>query len=287
VPLSHIRNRGRHTRAARERPVPRARRAHTEGLPVTRWVKTLIIACIVVFFLQQTVPGLTDALLLVPAYALQRPWTLVTYMFLHAGFMHIFFNLLVLYFFGPRVEQRMGSERFIALYLISGVAGALLSFMTPHAGVLGASGAIYGVELAFAYFWPRDQIYIWGVLPIEARWLVVITVAMQLFFIRQGGGGVAYFAHLGGFAGAFVYLKWLERNRGARKFKAATAPRVVDPRLENWRRVDPARVHEVNRDELNRILDKVSAQGLPSLTADERRFLASFVPPDDRVPPPT
>ena len=254
---------------------------------MTRWVKTLIIACIVVFFLQQTVYGLTSALEFVPVLVFRRPWTLVTYMFLHAGFAHIFFNLLVLFFFGPRVEQRLGSDRFIALYLISGITGALFSFMTPTAAIIGASGAIYGVELAFAYFWPRDQIYIWGILPLEARWLVVITVLMQLFFIRQGGGGVAYFAHLGGFAGAFLYLKWLGRNRGARKFQAATAPRAVDPRLNNWRRVDPAQVHEVNRDELNRILDKVSAQGLSSLTNDERRFLASFVPPDDRVPPPT
>ncbi len=254
---------------------------------MTRWVKTLIIACVVVFFLQQTVPGLTDALLFVPAYVLRRPWTLVTYMFLHAGLSHIFFNLIALFFFGPRVEQRLGSERFIALYLVSGITGALLSFMTPFAGVLGASGAIYGVMLAFAYFWPRDQIYIWGVLPIEARWLVIILTVITLWSASRGGGGIAYFAHLGGFAGAFVYLKWLERNRGSRKFKAATAPRVVDPRLENWRRVDASRVHEVNRDELNRILDKVSAKGLASLTADERRFLASFVPPDDRVSPPT
>lgn len=254
---------------------------------MTRWVKTLIIACVIVFFLQATVPGLTGALLFVPALVLQRPWTLVTYMFLHAGFMHIFFNLLVLYFFGPRVEQRLGSERFITLYLVSGIAGALLSFMTPHAGVLGASGAIYGVMLAFAYFWPRDQIYIWGVLPIEARWLVIITTVITFWMAGRGGGGIAYFAHLGGFAGAFLYLKWLERNRGSRKFQAATAPRVVDPRLEKWRSVDPTRVHELNRDELNRVLDKVSAKGLGSLTADERRFLASFVPPDDRVPPPT
>lgn len=254
---------------------------------MTRWVKTIIIACIIVFFLQQTVPGLELALALIPRFVLQRPWTPITYMFVHGGFTHIFFNLLVLYFFGPRVEQRLGSERFIALYLIAGITGALFSFMTPSAAIIGASGAIYGVEMAYAYFWPRDQIYIWGVLPIEARWLVLITVGMQLFFIRQGGGGVAYFAHLGGFAGAFLYLKWLERNRGSRKFQAATAPRPVDPRLNNWRSVDPSRVHEVNRDELNRILDKVGAKGLASLTADERRFLASFVPPDDRVPPPT
>lgn len=252
---------------------------------MTRWVKAIIIACILVFFLQQTVAGLTDTLELIPALVLVRPWTLVTYMFLHAGFMHIFFNLLVLYFFGPRVEQRLGSDRFLVLYLISGIAGAVLSFMTPGARIVGASGAIYGVMLAFAWFWPRDQIYIWGILPIEARWLVILTTAFTLWSASRGGSGIAYFAHLGGFAGAFLYLKWLERNRGARKFKTAAVPRVTDPKLNNWRRVDPTSVHEVNRDELNRVLDKVSAKGLASLTADERRFLASFVPPDDRIPP--
>src|SRR4029079_11028565 len=100
-----------------------------------------------------------------------RPWTLVTYMFLHAGLGHIFWNMLGLYFFGPRVESRMGSQRFITLYFVSGIVGALFSVvLAPRFAVLGASGAVLGVLMAFARFWPRERLYIWGVLPIDARW---------------------------------------------------------------------------------------------------------------------
>ncbi len=251
---------------------------------MTPWTLRLILANVAVFFLQQTVPGVTGMLMFVPALVLVRPWTIVAYMFLHGGLGHIFFNMLALFFFGPRVEARLGEGRFLWLYFLSGIAGALLSFAFAFdAPIIGASGAVFGVMLAFAYFWPRDHIYIWGVLPIEARWLVVITTVLALWSgIGGSRGGVADFAHLGGFAGAFLYLKWLERTRGDRRFKRAVQPRVEDRSLANWRKVNPQAVHEINREELNRILDKINARGLASLTAEERRFLSSFVPADDR-----
>jgi len=131
---------------------------------VTPWVQRFLIANVLIFFVQQTMPGLDRSLVLVPALLLARPWTLVTYMFLHAGFTHILFNMLGLYFFGPRVEQRIGSSRFFALYMISGITGGLLSFYTPMVSIVGASGAIFGVLLAYARFWPRDQMLIWGII---------------------------------------------------------------------------------------------------------------------------
>jgi membrane associated rhomboid family serine protease len=257
---------------------------------VTPWVQRLLIANVVMFFLQQVMPGVTGALLLVPAAVLMRPWTLVTYMFLHQGLMHILFNMLALYFFGPRVEQRIGSERFFALYFISGITGGVLSyFFTPLAPILGASGAVYGVLLAYARFWPRDQIYIWGILPVEVRWLVIFYTALSLWGGFSGGSGVAHFAHLGGFAGAYLYLLFIERHQGAKRFRrTATAPAPAkDAVLGNWRNVDRKNVHAVNKDEVDRILDKISATGLNSLTPQERTFLSNFVPPDDRKPPPS
>jgi membrane associated rhomboid family serine protease len=251
---------------------------------VTPWVQRLLIANVLMFFLQQTVPVVDQALVLYPAAILARPWTLVTYMFLHGGVMHLLFNMLTLYVMGPRVEQRLGSNRFISLYMISGISGALLSFaFARHSYIVGASGAIYGVLLAFARFWPRDQFLIWGIVPVEARWLVVGYTLISLF---QLGAGVAHFAHLGGFVGAFLYLSYLESNQGARRFKRqATAPTpVVDSSVQNWRNVDRAGIHAVNKDEVNRILDKISATGLGSLTPQERVFLSNFVPPDDRKP---
>ena len=253
---------------------------------MTRWVQRLLIANIGMFFLQQTLPGVTSALMFAPGYALVRPWTIITYMFLHGSFMHIFLNMLGLYFFGPRVEQRLGSERFIWLYFISGVTGALLSLFLSPASLIGASAGIFGIVLAFARFWPTDKIYIWGVLPLEARWLVIITIVMAIYSGMNGStGGVADFAHLGGYVGAYLYLLYLEQTKGSKRFRELAASAPPDRQLANWKKVNLQSVHELNRDEVNRILDKISASGLGSLTPQEKQFLSNFVPPDDRVSP--
>jgi membrane associated rhomboid family serine protease len=253
---------------------------------VTPWVQRLLIANVVMFFVQQTSPSVTPLLEFIPALVLARPWTVITYMFLHAGLSHIFFNMLGLYFFGPRVESRMGSQRFIVLYLLSGLVGALFSFfLAPGSAVIGASGAVLGVLMAFARFWPREQLMIWGIIPVEARWLVLIYAALDLWSGFGGSrGGVANFAHLGGFAGAFLYLLYLERRQGARQFQKKAIPKVSDPTLGNWRNVDRGSIHSVNKDEVDRILDKINASGIGSLTPQERQFLSNFVPPDDRKP---
>jgi membrane associated rhomboid family serine protease len=238
------------------------------------------------YFVQETT-SIEAILRFNPHLMFVRPWTVVTYVFLHGGIGHLFFNMLGLFFFGPRVEARLGSSRFITLYLISGVAGALLSkVLAPNSGVIGASGAVLGVLMAFARFWPRERIFIWGIIPIEARWLVLIYAALDILggFGGGGRGGVANFAHLGGFAGALLYLLFLERRQGARRFKQAATPKVPESALGNWKNVDRGSIHAVNREEVDRILDKINASGLASLTPQERQFLSNFVPPDDRKP---
>jgi hypothetical protein len=194
--------------------------------------------------------------------------------------------MLGLWIAGTRVESRLGSDRFVILYFVSGLTAALFGFFFAYnAAVIGASGSIFGLMMAYAYFWPRDKFLIYFVIPIEARVLVVVYTAISIFGLKSGGG-TAHYAHLGGLVGAFVYLQFLSRNAGVNKFRSiATAPPKVAPaRVLDIKRVDPSKVHEVNRDELNRILDKVSKSGLGSLTADEQRFLMNFVPPDDRPP---
>lgn len=254
---------------------------------MTPWVQRLIIANVLMFFVQQTAPAVTQQLAFVPMLALAKPWTIVTYMFLHGGLGHIFFNMLGLYFFGPRVESRLGSERFAVLYFVSGITGALLSFaFAPYAPIVGASAAIFGVMIAFARFWPRDRILIWGIVPVEARWLVILYTVYSLWSGFQGSrGGVADFAHLGGFVGGLLYLLYLERTQGAKRFqRQATATPAAESLLGNWRNVNRASIHAVNKDEVDRILDKISASGITSLTPQERLFLSNFVPPDDRKP---
>jgi hypothetical protein len=99
------------------------------------------------------------------------------------------------------------------------------------------------------------------------------------------GGNVAHFAHLGGYAGAYLYLKWLDRSKTRFRQKAVAPTRDAERRaVENWKTIDVSRVHQVNRDEVNRILDKINAQGIGALTPEERLFLSNFTPMDDRPP---
>jgi membrane associated rhomboid family serine protease len=251
---------------------------------MTRWVWRLIVANLAVFVVTLALPAVTLALALVPALIPHRPWSVFTYMFLHANFWHLFFNMLGLYFFGPRLEGRLGGRHFCGLYFASGISGALLSLFTPYAMIVGASGAVFGVLLGFARYWPRDQIWIWGIFPVEARVFVVVLTALALLGGIQGGrGGIAHFAHLGGFVGGYLYLKWMEHSSPARRFqtRAAAPQRVASAGgddLKRWDKIPREALHPVNRAELDRVLDKIKTSGVASLTGEERAFLDRFAP---------
>ncbi len=255
---------------------------------MTPWVTRILAVTVGVYALQRITPMVEALFVFVPSAVLVRPWTLVTYMLLHGSFTHILFNMLVLFFFGGRVESRLGGARFITLYLVSGVSGALFSLIfSPGAGVIGASAGTYGVMMAFAMFWPRERIYIWGILPIEARVLVVLTTAMALFSGFGGsGGGIAHFAHLGGYVGAFAYLWWLRRNSGAHRFRRrvqAVPPTARRAAGLSRDQLNLQGVHELTREEVDRILDKINREGMAALTPQELQFLSNFAPMDDRA----
>lgn len=247
----------------------------------------LVIANVAVYALQQVMPEITRWGAFVPGAAFVRPWTWVTYMFLHGGPTHLLFNMLVLFFFGSRVEARMGGTRFIQMYLVAGVTGALLYLVfSPNGGMVGASGGTFGVTLCFAAFWPRDRIYIWGVLPIEAWLLAGLTLMFAVFSGVTGSrDGVAHFAHIGGAVGAYLFLLALDRFSPSKQFRAKVAkvaPTTEKALKTNWRNVNLEGVHQLSREEVNRILDKINAEGIGSLTTEEKLFLSNFVPPDDR-----
>jgi membrane associated rhomboid family serine protease len=252
---------------------------------MTPWVRRLLVANVIVFFLTMMFPYLRYALAFIPLGIVRQPWTawsVVTYMFVHADIWHILFNMLILFFFGPRLEVRLGSGKFLALYLVSGLTAAAVSAtFSPSAAIIGASGAVFGVQLAYARYWPRDLIYIWGVLPVEARWLVIVLAAISLYAGFSGAmSGIAHFAHLGGFAGGWAYLKWIESRSPARRWKKQVQPPEEKPRnadLARWRGIDRSAVHPVNREELDRLMTKIEERGVGSLTPDERALLDRFV----------
>jgi membrane associated rhomboid family serine protease len=254
------------------------------GITLTPWVKRLLIANSVVFLLTWAF-GLERSLAFVPAEFLSRPWTVLTCMFVHANFFHLLFNMLGLLFFGPVLEDRWGSREFIKFYLLCGFAGGLFSLLFPHIGIVGASAAIYGVLVAFAMYWPDNPIYIWGIFPIKAKWLVTFMVALSVFYTVSGGqSGVAHLAHLGGAAAAFLYIRspfappewgnvYGSPKRKKRRWWSFLDRRRLKVETTPAQTKAPARPAGRQPEEIDVILDKISAGGIGSLTADERRLL--------------
>ncbi|MGH7457597.1 MAG: rhomboid family intramembrane serine protease [Longimicrobiaceae bacterium] len=253
------------------------------GFRVTPWVKRLLIANAVFFLVTWAFRGLLPYLVFTPAEILTSPWTPITYQFVHAGLLHLLINMLILFFFGPPLEERWGSGEFIKFYLVSGLGGAALSVLFPTTPILGASGAVYGVMLAYALYWPENPIYIWGVFPVKAKWWVAFLAGMSVFYLISGTAtGIAHLAHLGGFAAAYLYLK---SDWGPSPWGGSKRPRREKPSPP--RRADPlgavgassARQQRTREqeskllDDVDRILDKISSSGLDSLTESERKRL--------------
>jgi membrane associated rhomboid family serine protease len=195
-------------------------------LRLTPVVQNLIIINVVVFILQSIMPAITYYLVLwnlnMPEF---RPYQLFTYMFCHGGFGHIFFNMLMLVFFGPILEEFWGVKRFIIFYTICGIGAGLFNIlMDLFFGVgsfqqmLGASGAVYGVLTAFGIIFPNMQLSLLF-LPIsfKAKYLVMVlgSIAIYSGFRSTPGDNTAHFAHLGGIVVAIIIIQ-IWRLRGMR-----------------------------------------------------------------------
>ncbi len=225
-----------------------------------------------------------------PTKVLTRPWGAVTYMFLHGDVWHLLMNMVVLFFFGPPLESRLGSGEFLKYYLLCGLGGVALSFFfAGGAPIIGASAAIYGVMLAFAWYWPNAPIYVWGIFPIKAKWLVSFFFLITFVSAFGGaGGGIAHFAHLGGLVAGLGYLHFgtrIAERLGTLKESVRSDRFVVVPGKEGEaeeraarprrtaRKKQPSGGEEAILDEVDRILDKISATGMGSLTNAERKVL--------------
>lgn len=238
------------------------------------WVLRLLLANAVVYLACIDRPELVDMGVFVPKLVLVRPWTLFTYMFLHADFWHLFFNMISLLIFGPRLETHLGSKRFITVYLVSGLTGAMLSLgFAPSHAILGASGATFGIMLGYARNWPSHLILIWGVFPVRARTLVIVFVVLSLLGgAGVGNSNVAHFAHLGGLVGAWLLLRRWEKKVE----RKAKAPKLSRKDMDRWLQIPLKNLHTINRDEVSRILGKLQEDGVESLTVRERAMLDRF-----------
>lgn len=175
----------------------------------------LIGANVLVFLAGMVSPSILQRLALIPGAVIELGWfwTPFTYMFVHGGTWHLLFNMLGLFFFGFQLERRIGSNEFLLFYLLSGLLAGLLSFAvyvatgTFNVALVGASGAVFAVLLAFATFFPTATILLFGIIPVRAPLLVLGYAALELFnMVSRTGGNVAHMTHLIGFAVAFLYL---------------------------------------------------------------------------------
>lgn len=274
------------------------------GPRLTPWVTRLLIALTAVFlalFIADDLlrTGVTAWLVWSPPMVLRQPWSVLTFPFVNRDILTVLFTLLTLYFFGGSLEQHWGGRGFLRFCAVSAAGAVVLStvlyLLRLPMGlmpVMGFTGAIYGMLLAFAVLWPEMEINIWGIIPVKAKWLALFSAVIGFIIsVQNGGFGLA---HLGAFGSAFLYLRspWAPRAWGdlppprrapARKTQRAVVPwaakkespaQTAAPRpaaTAGVRRT--ARAEKDLLDDVDRILDKISAQGLSSLTEDERKRL--------------
>ena len=224
------------------------------------------------------------------------PWQLFTYMFLHGGLGHLFFNMLALWMFGMELENVWGSRKFLVYYLLCGFAGGLGNLLVAPligqaAPTVGASGAIFGVLIAFGMMFPNRPIYLYFLLPVRAKYLIAIWIGLELFYGVAGtSDGVAHFAHLGGAAIGFVYMlgdlnifpfrSWWQRIRSEypNPFAGGTKEHgkesIHEARFYDIDSGKPVDRHQPgNQEVIDAILDKISTGGYQSLTDEEKRIL--------------
>ena len=209
-------------------------------------------------------------------------WQFFTYMYLHSNLMHIGFNLFALWMFGTELEYNWGSRDFIKFYTVCGIGGGVLVWLAsfvrlsdPYVTTIGASGAIFGLLVAYGLMWPDRIILLFGIIPMKALHFVIIFAAINLYYGMTGAGNIAWFAHLGGGITGFIYLKYgwrimvhmesIFRRLKRRKFT------VIQGGKKKSHSQD--RQYMDLDDEVNRILDKISASGMESLDDRERRIL--------------
>ncbi|MBI5729814.1 MAG: rhomboid family intramembrane serine protease [Ignavibacteriales bacterium] len=224
-------------------------------------------------------------------------WQLLTYQFMHANLSHIFFNMLMLWMFGMEIENIMGSKKFLIFYLACGFgAGLLQLFLSPlfEGGMgptIGASGAVFGVMIAFAMYFPDRYVFLYFLIPVKAKYLIAFLVVIE--FMSVGNQSfVAHLAHIGGAITAFFFILYDRRKRisarnifGSLKksnngFSSSSLRNVFKSRPKD---VEDAKFYDINeskkddaidyQEEVDRILDKISQHGYQKLSESEKKTL--------------
>lgn len=221
-------------------------------------------------------------------------WQLVTFQFMHANFLHLLLNCVAIYIFGTGVEEALGRKSFYVLYFSSGILGGLVQAVLGlvlkgsifEAPVVGASAGAFGLTAAFALLYPDSLLMLFFVIPVKAKYLLPFSVVMAVIFmiVPSKGGNVAHAAHLGGMVAGYIFVKYAvhwqfrwPRRTQTRRRSTRRLIRVPANKPSDWRDTVPVEEElppeEFLSKEVDPILDKISAQGIQSLTDRERRIL--------------
>ncbi len=269
------------------------------GLSQYSMITILIALNVIVFVLDMFSPAIrhpgTGAVigheltnyLKLSTYHWYLPWTWITHGFSHAsidtdiGFWHIGGNMLTLFFLGRPIEQRLGRWEFLKFYLLAILAGGagfyIVQFLSgwPPASVLGASGAVSGVVALFIFYYPRQTLLIWGVLPVPAWLLGIIMLLMNLKYALVPGSGISWEAHLAGAAFGLAYY-WFGWNLSRLKMPQAIAGKVSGASALKIHNPDAGGPNEKLTQQADAILEKINVQGEGSLTGRERKLLKRY-----------
>ena len=173
----------------------------------------ILLICILVFLLSLVARGFVyDYLVLIPHFVVERPWTILTHMFVHFSFDHLFFNMLFLFFFGMELERRVGGRKFLQIYILSGIVAALAQTVVTSGsmvGMVGASGALFGALGCLAIIAPEIRVLLFFVIPMSIRWAVVVFALIDFTFM-DSADNIGHMAHI---AGLFVGLAFGQMMR--------------------------------------------------------------------------
>ncbi len=191
---------------------------------MVRWTFVFLITAVIVFFLEFYVPIDWNYFSFTPKLALERPWTFITSIFLHANFPHLFFNMFALFMFGLFLESRIGPRHYLILFFLAGIFGSIGYMITasdPSIPAIGASGAIYGILGASAVLMPRMIVWVMGI-PMPMVAAAFLWVVLELLGLFSAASGIAHAAHLGGIVVGFAYgfyIRRIEKKRYRHIFK--------------------------------------------------------------------
>jgi len=176
----------------------------------------ILVIAIISFLLDSVVPGYSSYLALYPLDIAERPWTLVTHIFLHSGPIHLLFNMMFLFFFGPELERRIGGKRFLTVFFLSGIIAAIgysvwsVFILGSAAPAVGASGALFGIFACLAVIAPDIQVYIYFI-PMKITYALIFFAMFDLLFIGSGDA-IARSAHLSGVVAGLVMGKRIKES---------------------------------------------------------------------------